>query len=70
MAARPGDAREMVRLINRTALEVAGQEEQLRHRLVRLIQQGRDQDAIELLQAWDHMAPGDVLSKYKHGDEN
>ena len=64
MAHKQGDFAEVVALIERTAVEVANQEEQLRHKLVSLIQQGRTQEAVEILQAWDHMAPGDVLSKY------
>lgn len=64
MARKQGDLAEMVALIDQTATEVAAQEEQLRRRLVNLIQQGRTQDAVEILQAWDCMAPGDVLKKY------
>ncbi len=64
MANKQGDLAEMVAMIEQTAVEVAAQEEQLRHRLVNLIQQGRSNEAVEILQAWDHMAPGDVLDKY------
>jgi len=64
VARKQGDLAHMVALIDQTAAEVAAQEEQLRRRLVNLIQQGRTQEAVEILNAWDCMAPGDVLTKY------
>ena len=59
------DIKQMVELVNRTALEVAAEENRLRHLLRELIKQRRTDVALTVLQDWDKMAPGDVLQRHE-----
>ena len=56
---------QVLNLIQQTAAEVAAQEDQLRHLVIDLIEEGRGKDAVGLLNDWNEMAPGEVLSKHK-----
>ena len=58
------DVERMIELIDQAAREVASQESRLRDVLRHLVQAGQTNDALEILDAWDEMAAGDVLRKH------
>ena len=58
------DLGQVADLIERTAVEVAAQEDELRQLLIELIETGREDVAVLLLHSWNTEAAGDVLKTH------